>query len=88
MTTLPSDFPKAIARLSEGFCPLCDADLRAEDVVAFQSSKPVRVLRWREGCGVSWSVDTSLGHPALQPSRVLTKREIKKLYDRTGEATT
>lgn len=85
MTT--SDFPAAVARLSEGFCPLCDHDLRTHDVIAFDNSKPVYSLRLCDGCDVSWSIDTSVvgAGPQLIPSRKLTPKEINRLYARKGK---
>lgn len=66
-----SDFPKAIARVSEGFCPLCDQEL----------TKPEGRC---ETCDVGWDLDTSMGasQPMLKPSRSLTAAETKALFNR------
>lgn len=82
---MTSDFPKAVARLSEGFCPLCDADLRSEDIVGFCGKQPIKPLRWCDDCGISWAIDTSVpgAGPQLIPSRKLKPKEITQLYART-----
>lgn len=66
-----SDFTKSAARVSEGFCPLCDDQLERESGTC-------------GACDVRWWFDSSTGKPALRTSRGLTKDEIKKLYDREG----
>ena len=65
-----SDFPKAIARVSEGFCPLCDGDLDQDGKC--------------DTCAIGWGLDTSMGasQPMLRPSRSLTPAETKALFNR------
>lgn len=91
MTSSVSDFPKAVARVSEGFCPICDGELRdlvtiidAPDDSAGETTEP----GYCEACAVRWWLDTSLGtdRPALRTDRALTKDEIRKLYDREAGA--
>jgi hypothetical protein len=74
-----SDFPKAAARISEGFCPLCDG----------------RLIEANCGdCEVGWSLQGS-GSPSpddvqvfgtagvlIVPSRRLRPDEVKRLYAR------
>ena len=74
-----SDFPKAAARISEGFCPLCDRALDAAFCVA---------------CDVGWSLEGrgsqdpddvqifGTGGVLIIPSRRLNADEIKRLYAR------
>ncbi|HKY49704.1 MAG TPA: hypothetical protein VJP45_00460 [Candidatus Limnocylindria bacterium] len=76
-----SDFPKSAARISEGFCPLCDGRMNAD---AFCVS-----------CEVGWTLEGSGARKAdedvqvfgtagvlIVPSRRLRPDEIKRLYAR------
>lgn len=94
-----SDFPRGIARVSEGFCPLCDGELeQMPDEIREHALKtfPAQTDALREifvysVCPedmVGWALDTSMGasQPMLRPSRELTQDEMKRLYNRSEEA--
>jgi hypothetical protein len=76
-----SDFPKSAARISEGFCPLCDRRMNDHAFCV--------------PCDVGWALEGSGAHTAgddvqvlgsagvlVVASRRLTADEIKRLYAR------
>lgn len=64
-----SDFPRAAARLSEGFCPLCYAYM---------------TVSYCAKCAVGWNLTTVDGRPLIVPTgRELTGAECTRLYDRS-----
>jgi len=81
MTT--SDFPRAAARISEGFCALCDSGL-GDGAYCIT-------------CDVAWTLQGSVSHSPddiqvfgtagvlIIPSRKLNRDEIKRLYARPVE---
>lgn len=74
---MTSDFPRAAARVSEGFCPLCDGSMQ------YDVTDDVRSCR---RCRVDWSL-TKLddGRLVIQTDRRLTPPEIRALYARPEE---
>lgn len=84
-----TDFPKAVARVSEGFCPLCDEELRRGDTLVVQLPSGETRTHSERGicliCDVDWKVSMVDGRPVLWHSRSLTPDEIKRLHDRGDE---
>lgn len=83
-----SDFPRGVARASEGFCPLCDGELTrmpeeppAGELVEHDLHAP----GWCEECKTRWTVGTSTGALTLSSSRRLSDDERRRLYDRGEE---
>lgn len=95
-----SDFPKAVARLSEGFCPLCDVDLRdhKENQAHARPRETVKTIADELGdvtgcvvcfrCRQGWRMEEIAGRTVLATSRPLRKEEIRRLYDRSEGAST
>lgn len=72
-----SDFSKAAARMSEGFCPLCGFRM-----VVAPNGEDASATCTR--CDVGWSLSTlDDGWLMLAPSRKLTDAELRFLYDRS-----
>lgn len=98
--TTSSDFPGAIARISEGFCPLCDVRLADHEVnqVSAREHETARSITAELGdvtgfvvcfrCRVGWRIEAYGERRALSTSRALHKEEIKRLYDRSGGTST
>lgn len=93
-----TDFPRAVARLSEGFCPLCDVDLRDHELNRADARPRETVASIAEdigdatGCVVcfrcrqGWRMEEVDGRTLLAVSRPLRKEEIRRLYDRSEGA--
>ncbi len=82
-----SDFPKAVARIHKGFCPVCNAKLERREAWAYCDE-----------CDVGWALDTPIARqtlgdpddpngstPQISVSRRLRPEEVRKLYDRGEE---
>ena len=70
-----SDFHRAAARVGEGVCPLCGGSL-------VNGSSDELTARTCDLCDVSWQLTTVDGRPMITPTRKLSAREVRLLYNR------
>ena len=96
-----SDFAAAARRLSEGFCPLCDVDLKDHErnrLCVGQDEDPLQVTNQitdaADGpfvicfvCRTGWDLTLVDNRPMLRASRPLNDAEVRWLYNREGGST-
>jgi hypothetical protein len=76
-----SDFPKAAARISEGFCPMCDG--RLDEGAHCGPCDVGWTLRGRGPGTLGEDVQVfGTGDVLIMPSRRLEPQEVKRLYAR------